>query len=139
MAYTQFDTILAEHYNIFVAGAGAFGVIDNDVANINTIWGEAFNDKGYGQSTTLSQVPIGTVVSATQWSTLITRMLAAGDHQVTSLGNMPGDGGGGGPALTGGDLITAITTMQTNIDDLFTNRLNSIATGSSDVENASAD
>lgn len=63
-------------------------------------------------------------------------MLAAANHQVTALGNLPGDGGGGGPALTGGDLIEAITTMQTSITDIFNNRLEHIATATDSVENA---
>jgi len=137
MAYTQFDKILAAHYNTFVAGDGTFGIVDHNTANINTVWGEGNNDKGYGQSTVLSQVPVGTVVSATQWSTMITRMLAAGDHQVTALGDMPGDGGAGGPAIIGGDLIVAITAMQNNVDDLFANRLNAIATAATQAEVAS--
>ena len=136
MAYTALDKILAAHYNTFVAGAGTFGAFDNDIANINTIWGVGFSDKGYGQSTVLDQVPIGSTVSATQWATLITRLLSAANHQVTSLGNLPGDGGGGGPALTGGDLIAAITTLQTSVNDIFSNRLNHIATATTDVENA---
>lgn len=186
MAYTQFDKILADHYNTFVAGAGTFGIIDHNTANIDTVWGEGNNDKGYGQSTVLAQVPIGTVVSATQWSTLITRMLAAGDHQVTSLASLPGDSvnvasnaliigveyeivtAGTGdwttcgaadsnpgtnfratattngqsdgtafrPAITTADLIIAIASMQSNIDDLFANRLNAIATATTQVEAA---
>ena len=136
MAYTQFDRILADHYNTFVAGAGTFGITDHDTANLNTIWGNGFNDKGYGQSTVLSQVPVSTVVSATQWSTLITRMLASANHQVTSLADMPGVGGGG-PAITGGDLITAIAAMQSNIDDIFANKLNHIAPNTTQVETAS--
>jgi len=187
MAYTQFDLILANHYNTFVAGAGTFGIFDHATANINTVWGVGVNDKGYGQSTILTQVPVGAVVSATQWSTLIARILSSANHQVTSLGTTPGDGvlvasnaliigleyeivtpgtgdwttAGAGDSLTGthfiatattngqadgtarrplmtsGDLIAAIATLQTSVNDIFANRLNAIATASTSIETAS--
>jgi len=93
MAYTADDKILAEHYNLFVAGSGTFGSFSHAVANINTVWGEGNNDKGYGQSTILTQNVIGSTVTATQWSTLMTRLLSASDHQTgTITDRLPGDG-----------------------------------------------
>lgn len=186
MAYTATDKILADHYNTFVAGAGTFGIFNHDVANINTVWGVGFNDKGYGQSNILTQVPVGTVVSATQWTTLFDRLNSAAIHQATSQEAHPGngvlvasnvlvvgieyeivtagtgdwttvgagdsnpgttfratgttngqsDGTANQPTIVGGDLITAITTLQSNVDDVFANRLNAIANVSTQVEAA---
>jgi len=129
MAYTASDLILAAHYNTFVAGDGTFGIFNHNVANINTIWGLGFGDQGYGQVNTLAQINIGAVVSATQWATLISRLTSAGTHQATVLGAMP-------PALTGGDLIEAITTMQSNVDDVYANALNAIAIAATDTDDA---
>jgi len=138
MAYQALDLILAEHYNTFVAGNGTFGVSDNDVANINTVWGVGYGDKGYGQGTILTQVTPGTAVSATQWQTLINRLLTADDHQdIDNLGDMPGDGGAGGAALTTGNLIEAIATMQANATSVFDNRLLSVAPVAGTAETAS--
>lgn len=94
MAYTAIgDKILAENYNIFVAGSGAFGAISHAVANINTVWGEGNGDKGYGQSTTLTQAPAASVVSATQWASMMTRLISIDAHQggAVIVGNIPGD------------------------------------------------
>jgi len=91
MAYQALDNILASHYNTFVAGAGTFGIINHNVANLNTVWGPGFNDKGYGQSNVLTQVTQGATVSATQWANLIARMNSAATHQATSPGSMPGN------------------------------------------------
>lgn len=144
MAYTATDKILVSHYNTFVAGAGTFGSFNHSIANINTVWGEGFADKGYGQTSTLTQANIGSVVSATQWATLITKIIASANHQVTSIGTMPGDGNrvgtpdaDDGNSLTTGDLIYALNNIGQNVTDIFTNRLNSIATASTSVENAS--
>ena len=113
MAYTALDKILAAHYNTFVSGNGTFGITNNNVANLNSVWGEGFNDKGYGQSTVLAQVSPGGTVTATQWATLIARMQSAATHQGAAITDMPG--AGAGAAIIGGDLIEAIATMQANI------------------------
>jgi hypothetical protein len=137
MTYTAGQLILDDEYNIFVAGNATFGSLNHGVANLNTVWGEGFGDKGYGMTTILSQVTPGTVVTATQWQTLFDRVLAADDHQGNLMGGaLPGDGGGGGPAETTGSLIEAIAGLQGNITSIFTNRLTSIATVATTVENS---
>ncbi len=85
MTYSLGSVILADDYNIFAQGGAASP--DNNVANINTVWGVGNNDKGYGQ-TTLPVVPTvaaGTnVVTATQWTTLLNRISSAATHQSSS-------------------------------------------------------
>ena len=134
MAYTALDKILAAHYNTFVSGNGTFGITNHNVANLNSVWGEGFNDKGYGQSTVLAQVSPGGTVTATQWATLIARMQSAATHQGAAITDMPG--AGAGAAIVATDLIEAIATMQGNVDDIYNNRLNSIATVSTQTVNA---
>jgi hypothetical protein len=50
MTYTAGQLILDDEYNIFVAGNATFGSLNHGVANLNTVWGEGFGDKGYGMS-----------------------------------------------------------------------------------------
>jgi hypothetical protein len=127
--YDTGSKILADHYNTFVTGDPVFGVQNNDVANINTLWGSGSGDKGYGQSTTLAEVALSNTVTATQWSTLLTRSNSLASHQGTVLG--------AALSPTGGDLIEAIATLGGNINLLDTNRLDALATGTSDTITAS--
>jgi hypothetical protein len=115
MAYQTGDLILRDHYNTFATG-NADGTANNAVANINTIWGVGSGDKGYGQSTTVSAVATGDTVTATQWSTLLARLNSVLTHQAGT--------GSGITNPTAGSIITALSTLQTNITNAFNNRAN---------------
>jgi hypothetical protein len=80
MAYAQGDLILDDHYNTFATG-NADGTTNHAVANINTVWGVGNGNKGYGQTSTLSAVSAGSTVTATQWSTMISRLNSILTHQ----------------------------------------------------------
>jgi len=129
VAYTQGDKILTDHYNTFVSGDPLFGVKNNNVNNINSLWGSGSGDRGYGQSTIIGEVSASNIVTAPQWATLLTRANAMASHQGSALG--------AATSPTGGDLITAITAIQANLDLLATNRQDAIATGTSDTITAS--
>lgn len=122
MAYAAGDVILRDHYNTFATG-GADGTANHAVANINTIWGVGNGDKGYGQSTTLSAVAAGDVVTATQWSTLLARLNSILTHQSGS--------GSGITAPTAGTTITYLSTLSTNVTNAYNNRANFNSTRSS--------
>ncbi len=130
MAYTLGDPILADHYNLFATGDIAIGVT-NPIANtVNGILGVGQGDRGYGQTLDiLAEVNPGTPVTATQWENMINSIEALANHQGTSLTAMP--------TLTTGDLISALTQLQTNIADVNTNRLNNVAVGTSQSTNTS--
>jgi hypothetical protein len=115
MAYVTGDLILDDHYNIFATGNDA-GTGDNNVANINTIWGIGNGDKGYGQTTTLTAVDTSTTVTAAQWSTLVARLNSILTHQSGS--------GSGITAPEAGNVIAVLSNLSTNISTAFTNRLN---------------
>lgn len=115
MAYAQGDLILKDHYNTFATGTAA-GTADNNVANINTVWGVGNGQKGYGQTTTLSAVTTGDVVTATQWSTLISRLNSILTHQAGA--------GSGVTSPVAGDLIAYLSTLSGKVTDAFNNRLN---------------
>lgn len=113
MAYASGDIILDDHYNTFATGT-ASGSADNNVANINTVWGVGFGDKGYGQTTVLTAVSAGSLVTATQWSTMISRLNSILTHQSGS--------GSGITSMVTGDTIAYISTLSTRITTAYNNR-----------------
>lgn len=115
MAYTAGDLILRDEYNVFATG-NADGTANHAVANINTVWGVGNGDKGYGQSTVLSAVSAGDIVTATQWSTLLSRLNSILTHQSGS--------GSGITSPVAGNTITALATLATNITTAYNNRAN---------------
>jgi len=118
--YAQGNTILDDDYNIFATGNAA-GTGDNNEPNINTVWGTGTGDKGYGQTNTLSAVSAGSVITATQWATLLTRMTSIAAHQGTSITAISNP--------SAGDTIAYYAALQTNINSIFNNRNNAAANG----------
>lgn len=114
MAYAQGDIILRDHYNLFATGSSG-GTPNNAVANINTLWGTGFADAGYGQSGSLAAVAAGDTVTATQWSTLISRLNTMRTHQT-------GVGSGLSSPVTG-DIITYLGTLNSSISSAYNDRL----------------
>lgn len=119
MTYSTGGLIQALDYNTFVQGGSS---VNHSVANINTVWGVGNGNKGYGQSSTLSTVA-GTIdtVTATQWSTLISRLNTILTHQSGS--------GSGVTAPTAGATIAYLSTLSGKITDAFNNRLNASTNG----------
>ena len=102
MAYATGDTILDDHYNDFAT-------------SVNALWGTGTSDRGYGETTTVSSVSAGATITATQWTTLLTRINSMKDHQgstITAISN---------PSAA--DVISAYTALSTNIATIDTNRL----------------
>jgi len=127
MTYSAGNTIIDDDYNIFATGNAA-GSGDNNVANINTVWGSGTGDKGYGQSSTLSAVSAGNTVQATSWANLIARNTSLANHQGSSI-----------TAITqpsAGNTIAAYTALSTNITTTFNNRNNATASGSDSTVNS---
>lgn len=126
MAYSSGSTILDDDYNIFATGNAA-GTGDNGTANLNTIWGSGTGDYGYGQSSPISAVSAGSTITATQWSTLLTRMTTLGNHQGTSITAISNP--------SAGDTIEAYAALSTNISSLFSSRLDAAASGTDITSN----
>lgn len=132
MAYSLGSVILDDDYNIFATGNAA-GTGDNNVANVNTVWGVGNGDKGYGQTTlpVLSAVSAGQTVTATQWSTMLARISSAASQQGSSI-----------TAITSpvaGNTISAYAALSTNITTIYNNRLNCAASGTSITSGGSVD
>lgn len=124
MTYSTGSVILSSDYNIFATGNAA-GTGDNSVANVNTVWGVGNNDKGYGQTTlpVLSAVTAGATVTATQWSTMLSRISSAASHQSTTITPIT--------SPVAGDTISAYAALSTNITSIYNNRLNCVSSGTS--------
>ena len=79
MTYTAGSLIVATDYNGFVSTNGA---------NVNGIWSTGAATAGYGE-TALSTVSTGATISATEWSTLNSKVSAmaneSGILEATSL------------------------------------------------------
>ena len=127
MTYSAGNTIIDDDYNIFATG-NASGSGDNNVANINTVWGSGTGDKGYGQSSTLSAVSAGNTVQATSWANLVARNTSLANHQGSSITAIT--------QPTAGNTIAAFTALSTNITTTFNNRNNAAGSGSDSTVNS---
>jgi hypothetical protein len=127
MTYSAGNTIIDDDYNIFATG-NASGSGDNNVANINTVWGSGTGDKGYGQTSTLAAVSAGATVAATSWANLIARNTSLANHQGSSI-----------TAITqpsAGNTIEAYAALSSNITTTFNNRNNATGSGSDSTVNS---
>jgi hypothetical protein len=119
MTYSVGGLIQAIDYNTFAQGGAS---PDNNVANINTIWGAGTLDKGWGQSTTLSTVAAAGTVTATQWANMFTRFTSIANQTGTTV-----------TAITNpvtGETIAVKSNFSTNLSSCFTNRNNAAGVGS---------
>lgn len=132
MTYSTGSVILDDDYNIFATGNAA-GTGDNNVANVNTVWGVGNGDKGYGQTTlpVLSAVTAGQTVTATQWATMLNRISSAASQQGSSITSITNP--------VAGDTISAYAALSTNITTIYNNRLNCATAGSSITSGGSTD
>lgn len=118
MTYSAGGLIQAVDYNTFAQGGAS---PDNNVANINTIWGVGTLDKGWGQSTTLSTVAAAGTVTATQWANMFTRF--------TSIANQTGTAVTAIVNPVTGETIAVKNNFSTNLSSCFTGRNNAAGVG----------
>lgn len=126
MTYAAGQKILDDEYNIFVTGTAGGTPLDTytGTPNVNALWGAGNTaDIGYGQSTTLPAVSAGATVTATQWANLLNRINTIASHQGTSITAITNP--------TTGDTITALASLQTNLDSIWNNRSYAAAVGTS--------
>lgn len=124
MSYAQGGLIEATDYNNLINGSN----------QLNTVWGVGNGDAGYGQ-TAIGTVAATNTVTATQWATLINTLNNVRAHQTGS--------GSGISAVTAGQTINYLSTLQTQVNTAFTNRglfaaQGSTTTGTNDATNPSA-
>ena len=120
MAYAQFGSIQATDFNTLVGG--------NPTATANTLnatWATGSGTAGYGQ-TAVANVTAGTTVAASSWNSLVTNTAKAATHQGSSITSVT--------APTAGGSVVFLSAVPTNLQTVYTNRLNA-ATQSSTTAN----
>lgn len=109
MAYQQLGLIQASDYNALV------DVQNSTNANtLNAIWANGQYDNGYGQSLVPTVSQSGTV-TATQWAQLINTLNSIKSHESGS--------GTGISAVTSGQTIAYLSTLQSSLATCWSNRL----------------
>lgn len=115
MTYSVGNTIVATDYNGFVSTNGA---------NINGIWSTGAASFGYGE-TAVSTVSAAATITATQWSTLNSRISSMASHTGTTITSRAN------PVVS--DTITILSNLGTDITNITTNRGNAVASGAQTV------
>lgn len=117
MTWLQFGTIQSNDFNDLV------GTNPNTTSGkLNTVWATGGNNAGYGQ-TAVGTVAAGQVIAATNWASLINNINSANNHQGAGATNLPA-------APTAGSIVTYIGNMSSALGNIYTNRGNAVAQGS---------
>jgi hypothetical protein len=123
MTYAQYGTISATDFNGYVGG--------NPTTTANTLnatWATGGGSAGYGQ-TALANVAAGNTVAATgQWATLVSNTASAASHQGSSITTVT--------APVAGGTITYLSAIPTNLQTIYTNKLNAATQGSTAANSA---
>lgn len=110
MAYAQFGLIQAQDFNTLVGG--------NPTATANTLnatWATGSGSAGYGQ-TAVANVAVAATVAASSWNALVSNTASAATHQGSSITSVT--------APTAGTVVTHAAAIPTNLQTIYTNRLN---------------
>lgn len=123
MPYAQFASITAADFNTLVGG--------NPTTTANTLnatWATGGSTAGYGQ-TAVANVTAGTnILASTQWSSLVSNTASASSHQGSTITSVSTPVAGG--------VITFNAAIPTNLQTIYTNRLNAVAQGSTSANTA---
>lgn len=115
MSYVQFGLIEASDYNSMVGGNPT-----TSPNTLNAVWATGGGQAGYGQ-TPVTNVAIGSLVSANNWVTMLNTTSNAAAHQGTTLTSVVT------PAT--GNLITYQANIIPNLTTIYVNRGNAVAQG----------
>lgn len=109
MTYAQNGLIQRNDYNSLRANANIA------VPSVNSMWSTGSGSKGYGQSA-LPEIAANALVSANNWSSLISTTSNIAQHQGTSLASVT--------TPTVGAVVTYQPNIETNIQNTYGNSLN---------------
>lgn len=110
MAYAQFGLIQAQDFNTLVGG--------NPTATANTLnatWATGSGSAGYGQPA-VANVAVADTVAASSWNALVSNTASAATHQGSSITSVT--------APVAGAVVTHTAAIPTNLQTIYTNRLN---------------
>lgn len=117
MSYAQYGLIEATDFNALVGG--------NPTTTANTLnatWATGGTNAGYGQTAVANVAAGTTVASAGQWGALVANTASAASHQGSSISSVTA------PAV--GGTITYLSAIPTNLQTIYSNRLNASIQGS---------
>jgi hypothetical protein len=111
MSYAQGSVIDAADYN------GLVGSNSTTAGTINYVWDTGNGQFGYGQGA-VSAVSAAATITATQWSTMLSSLNKALQHQAGAAATL-------GPVnYTAGSIITYFANVATSVTTINTNKLN---------------
>lgn len=116
MTYAQYGLVQATDYNNLVGGDPV-----STQGYLNTVWATGSATTGYGQPAE-AQVSAGGTVTAAKWSNLVTKTASAATHQGTSITSVTAPASGG--------TLTYLSAIPTNLNTIYTSRLNASTQGS---------
>lgn len=122
MSYAQFGLVEASDFNTLVGG--------NPTTTANTLnatWATGGSGAGYGQ-TAVGNVAIGQTVAATNWASLVNSTANAASHQGSSITSVT--------APVAGGVVTFLSAIPTNLQTIYSSRLNAAAQGSTTANTA---
>ena len=99
------------------------------ISSVNSVWSTGSGSSGYGQ-TALTTNSTGDVVTASQWATMIAKMQAMQQHQSNNTTGVPSQ-------PSAGSIITYLSTVDSCITTVTSNRFNVAAYGSGTTSSAS--
>lgn len=117
MSYAQFGLIEATDFNTLVGG--------NPTTTANTLnatWATGGGTAGYGQTAVANVAAGNSVVATGQWNALVSNTASAASHQGSSITSVT--------APTAGGTITYLSAIPTNLQTIYSNRLNAATQGS---------
>jgi len=120
MSYAQYATIEAGDFNTLVTGF-ANGAPNTSNAALNTVWATGSQNRGYGQTAIVAETA-GNVITATKWAALVSNTANSASHQSSSITAVT--------APASGNTITYNANVVTNLQTIYTNRLNAGTQGS---------
>ncbi len=122
MSYAQFGLVEASDFNTLVGG--------NPTTTANTLnatWATGGSGAGYGQ-TAVGNVAIGQTVAATNWASLVNSTANSASHQGSSITSVT--------APVAGGVVTYLSAIPTNLQTIYSSRLNAAAQGSTTANTA---
>lgn len=123
MSYVQFGLIEATDFNTFVGG------INTTTANtLNATWGLGAGNAGYGQTQVANVAAGQSVVATSFWNSLVSNVNSAASHQGSSITVYS--------APTAGGTISVLSAIPTNLQTIYSSRLNAATQGSTTANTA---
>ena len=122
MAYSRYDKVEASDLNTILQGTAT----STSSSNINSVWSTGNGKGGYGQ-TALASVATNSKVLASQWASLINTVSSVASHQGTAITAIA--------APSTGASMLHLSSLPTNITNVYNGRNNAAAQGSTSVTN----